>query len=78
MGKGEVNKTDRRSSDATEHKLLDDSVAPSVSGSPGVGQAADPAVETSELSRLGRVVGQQHKKEEIYEPPAVSDIIVQR
>ena len=79
MAKGRRKDKTVKSSDAAKRKLLTDSPAPSVSESLDVEQAEDPAVDlTSELSEHERVVDQQHKKEEIYEPPAVSDIIVQR
>ncbi|CAL8302119.1 unnamed protein product [Lota lota] len=80
MAKGErKNKTDKRTSDATENKLLDNSPATSVSESTGVEQASDHLVDltTSSLSQDG-LVDQHHENEEIHEPPAVSDIVVQR
>ena len=71
MAKGERKNKNRKTSDATENKILIDSPAPSVSESPGV------VLTTSELPQDKHVEDQQHT-DEIHEPPAVSDIIVQR
>ncbi|XP_030196396.1 radial spoke head 10 homolog B isoform X1 [Gadus morhua] len=71
MAKGERKNKTRKTSDATENKILIDSPAPSVSESPGV------VLTTSELPQDKHVEDQQHT-DEIHEPPAVSDIIVQR